>query len=448
MKPIALLSPQGANIEELVNVFAPDLDIDYLKYLIHFVLSKQTTGNKKYPPKDYISISSQKLLVSNPKHKKHIEFLCSKEVNLLHRRPYSKGNCFSYNITPQYQNKPLKVEFFKDEKLATKIVESETKFPTSLNSSSKYFYLKKMFNNNDLTIDLNLAVNHCNNRYNEHQDYKKYVTEMTKIVELYNGEYKVYHKKKTDGRLHTNITSLPKVYRQFITYKSKPLVEVDLSNSIIYFLAVIVKYSSIEDNILKEVMTVPIPLLYMFVKSLKRIENSEVELLWNLATNGEFYNSFIEDFDKIFSFEDYKKIFEKDNDKPYAGDIKQKKKVAKKQVLSMIFSKPNNYKNVQTIFSFKFPKLLESINDFKTNFGYKKMSHLLLQLESLVMLGVVGKDYNRKHYKKAPTLTLHDCLITTLDYGKELLESMQMSFKELFGQAPVMVCKEWKYNPV
>ncbi|MBN8643126.1 MAG: hypothetical protein J0L86_15045 [Flavobacteriales bacterium] len=443
MKPIALLLPEGANIEELVNVFAPDLDIDYLKYLIHYVLSKQTTGNKKHPPKDYVSISSQKLLVSNPKHKKHIEFLCSKEANLLHRRPYSEGKCFSYNITPQHKNKPLKVDFLKVGKLASKIVESETKFPTSLNSSSKYFYLKKMFNSNDLNIDLNLAVDHCNSRFKEHQDYKKYVTEMTKIVELYNGEYKVYYKKKKDGRLHTNITSLPKVYRQFITYKNEPLVEVDLSNSIIYFLAVIVKHSSIEDNILEDDIMAHIPLLYMFVKSLRSIENIEVELLWKLATNGEFYNSFIEDFDKIFSFEDYKKIFEKDNDKPYTGDIKQKKKVAKKQVLSMIFAKPNSYKNIQTIFCSKFPKLLESINDFKINNGHKKMSHLLLQLESLVMLGVVGKDYNRKHYKKAPTLTLHDCLITTLDYGKELLESMQMSFKNLFGQAPVMVSKEW-----
>ena len=40
MKQLAVLNPKGIGIEDLVNAYSPQLDVDYLKYLIHYVLSK------------------------------------------------------------------------------------------------------------------------------------------------------------------------------------------------------------------------------------------------------------------------------------------------------------------------------------------------------------------------------------------------------------------------
>jgi len=444
MNSYAVLIPRGIDVEELVNIYSPSLDVNYLKYLIHYVLSKlsflvENTDKKVSVFKSYIAISSAKLLVRHNKHRKHIRFLgelLDGVVNIFHRERYAKDKSYSYKISPYYQKEDLVVQNIKDSKLINKIISSESKLP-SVFKSGKYKFLRKYFNARHLRIDIDEAVKLCESRYQNHKEYKKYLHELVAIVELYNGIYRVYYSKDTDARLHTNISRLPKVYRKYVTYKGKQLVEVDLSNSIIYFLAMLTDVNSnvITDNISS--------LLYMFNKSLETIDVKEKELVRELALSGKFYNHFISEFDEVYEFDEYKKIYEYDNDDEYLGTFKQRRKIVKKRLLAMLFAEEDSYLKEQEIFKNQFPELLSKIVVFKKQNGYKKLSHILLQFESECMLNIAARAFNKKYYRNAPIFTLHDCLITTICHKNELEYVMETEYQRILGCAPKIEAETW-----
>ena len=125
MQSLAVLTPRGIGLEFLVKTFSPSLDIDYLRCVIHYILSKlamkieapksgsETTNSTL---EDYVSIYSKKLLVSHKKHSKHIRFLGETwigKTNILFREDYSIGKSYSYKLSPNLEDKPLEVNSVK-----------------------------------------------------------------------------------------------------------------------------------------------------------------------------------------------------------------------------------------------------------------------------------------------------------------------------------------------
>lgn len=460
MKPLAVLIPKGLSIEGLVNTHSTSLETDYLKHLISHVLRKLAfhIENKEDEAtsilKRYIPLTNSKCHARHDKYKRHIEFLIGDNVEyrksrtrkgltcIFYGKGYVKGKTpFSYKLSHPFNRKPLTVEYITDTKLIKDIKKTETKLPTIV-KSGRYKFLGKYFKVDSLRplslqIDLDLAVQLCNERYKSHRNYGKYLNELNQLVDLYNGIYRVYHDKDTDGRIHSNITRLPKVYRKYLNYEGQPLVEVDLSNSIIYFLAnILVK--AIDESVINRY-----PLLLMIYKSLENLSSIEIEEFHKLAVKGEFYDCFIPEFEKVYSDLEYKRYYEKENNDTYTGIYKQKKKVVKKQLLAMLFANIDQYLVEQDVFKNKFPELLTCINAFKQEHGYNKLSHVLFQLEAYYLIDEVARGFNRKYHRKAPIFTLHDCLITTLDNKAELENFMTQSLTKLLGSAPMMKDKNW-----
>tara|TARA_R110001606_G_scaffold49559_3_gene124944 strand:- start:111 stop:1184 length:1074 start_codon:yes stop_codon:yes gene_type:complete len=357
---------------------------------------------------------------------------------MLYRKDYVVGEVsYSYRINPHYKGQILSLNHIVKPRLVQKIIEHNSVIP-SIIKNGKYRFLGKYFNSSSLKINVDEAVELCKARYNSHKSYGKYLNEMFQIIDVSNGVYRFYNKVETDARLHTNISRLPKVYRQYLTYNNNYLVEVDLSNSIIYFLSMLTS-NRVNDSVLNK-----FPFLLMFYKTLETLDTRETDLLKELSANGKFYDYFIPSFEDRYMPDDLTTMFEQENDGDYNGHFEQKRKVVKRQILAMIFAASDAYKVEQEIFSFVFPDLLNTINTFKDKHGYEKLSHTLLQLESHYMLDVVAREFNRVNAKKAPIFTLHDCLITTHDYSTELTNTMRRVFEQEFLTAPKMDSKNWK----
>ncbi|MDL5513975.1 hypothetical protein QSE00_19315 [Arenibacter sp. M-2] len=471
MKDYIVLTPQELDIDKILSDNSTSLDNEYtldneyLKYLISYILSKlafyienfERNKGDKYVPlaQHHIPIHSKKdVLVRPDKHKKHVEFLTSdfeeityrlsrtktkqKLISMLYRKDYEVGKvAYSYRINPRYKGQKLSLNYIHNHKLIQKIREHNSVIP-SIITSGKYRFLGKYFDSSSLKINVDEAVLLSNARFSSHKDYGKYLNEMFQIIDLSNGVYRFYNKDETDARLHTNISRLPKVYRQYLTYNNNHLVEVDLSNSIIYFLSMLTS-NRVNNSVLNK-----FPFLLMFYKTLETLDTRETDLLKELSTNGKFYDYFIPSFEDRYTSDDLTTMFEQENDGDYNGHFDQKRKVAKRQILAMIFAASDAYKVEQDIFFFVFPDLLNTINAFKDKHDYEKLSHTLLQLESHYMLDVVAREFNRVNAKKAPIFTLHDCLITTQDYSTELTNTMRRVFEQEFLIAPKMESKNWK----
>jgi hypothetical protein len=450
MKPLAVLTPKGIAVEELVSSYSAKLDVNYLRYIIHYILSRMAMliENENERIKShwklfdtYIPIYTKRLLVGTKKHREHIRFLGTPSEdtgNVLYRKDYSKGKSYSYKLSPRYDSQRLKYDFIDSKVFSRRIVDSMSKVtPVVKHNNGKYHFLFKFFNREKLTIDIDRARVLSQHRYAYYKDYKKHLSEMNLISELYNGIYRIYHQEETDARIHTNLTRLPKPYRKFVSYEGKKLVEVDLSNSIIYFLALLVNNKQ-EDNLFKL-----FPLLYMFINSFKTIANSEKELLLTLATEGGFYEEFIEPLYISYPRDKYMRLYEIEFGEAFTGSYEQKRNFTKKRLLAMLFAGLSSYKIEQMVFKRIFPTIHEGIRHFKKENGYKKFAHLLMQIESHYMLNVVARAFNRKYFREAPIFSLHDCLITTEDYQEQLEALMRNEFLERFGIAPKFKSAIW-----
>ncbi|HEY0047391.1 MAG TPA: hypothetical protein VGB44_11840 [Flavobacterium sp.] len=445
MQRFAVVIPKGVNIETVIR-FAQfldpsvKLDIEYLKYLINLVLSKMALRFEMEDKNVYIPIYSQSVRIRFSRHAQNIRALCERwfgNINILHRKPYTAGKSFSYAISPFYQNELLEVDYLTNTRMMKIARDESTKAHSVLTTiSSRYHYLNKFFNPTSLQIDIGAAKILCDKRFSDHKSYHKYVSEMHQILELYNGTYRIYHNPDTDARLHTSITRLPRVYRQFVTFKGTKLVEIDLSNAVIYFIGTLLK-ELVNDNLLNS------PLVYMFAQSGETLATKEVEQFWKIASEGEFYDAFIQEFLCCYKPHQLKAYYEKEHCETYEGTNQQIRMIVKKRIVAMLFAKVSRYKKEQRIFQKRFPSILSKILDFKTTHSHEKFSHLLFQIESSVMLGIVAKNFNKFYWRKTAIYTLHDCLITTADFKNELENLMRNEFIKLFGMPPKMQAKAW-----
>ena len=109
----------------------------------------------------------------------------------------------------------------------------------------------------------------------------------------------------------------------------------------------------------------------------------------------------------------------------------------------MFFADVEDYLETQEIFKIKFPELLTKLNEFKIEFGYKKVSHLLFQFEAFFVLNIVARNFNKKYWRKSPIFTLHDCLIVDSNYSDELQYHFRKNIEEIVGSAPKVEIKKW-----
>lgn len=473
-KKLAVLIPKGIDIDEIVKNSSLPLSSDYLKYIISSVILTQgkwiddyeIRENKKTGKKAINSYVKVKNLITR-KHKLHADFLVgnnieirksrtrTKYVNILDRDRYVKGaKTYCYRLSNSYcVGKPLTVQYITDSKIINLMLEEETVIHPIV-KSGKFKFLKKFFDSDKLKINLEEAVALCEDRYKEHQNYNKYVKELTQVLNIYNGIYRISFKEHSIERLYSNITQLPKVYREFITYDDKRLAEVDISNSVIYFLGILLKdytligntinnNTYIDNTILNNINGGIYSNLLMIYKSFESLCNKEIELIHSLGISGGFYDIFILDFERSFTFKKLKYYYEKEFEDEYLETEKQKRKITKKLIIAMLFADSNQYKNIQDIFKLKFPQFLELLNRFKDEHGYKLFSHILFQIEAYYVINVVARQFNQKHSKKAPVFTLHDCLITTFDYKDELEYTLKENLSNMLEYTPKTESKFW-----
>src|SRR5690554_544696 len=186
MKGFIVFTPCGLDIDEIVTKSELELDTDYLKYLVSYVLnghgnyieSFDEAGELKRLREHHVKIHSKKdVLVRPDKHKKHIEFLISnfetyrkrlgrtkseeRGLSALYRMDYKAGNrSFSYRINPHYTKMKLTPHYLGNWKLVNKIREHSTKIPPIV-LKGKYKFLLKYFENQKLEIDFSKAIQHC-----------------------------------------------------------------------------------------------------------------------------------------------------------------------------------------------------------------------------------------------------------------------------------------------
>ncbi len=498
-----ILLPKNLDLEKLVKENNKSLDINYLKFLIHYILDnliyqvRATDNIYNEIEKSYVPISTTNLIVNNKKHKEHIQFLQeplidhvilkrgkpidTKRYSILYRSSegYVPGkHPYKYKLSKLFHKEDLKIDYINSQNLVKKIISKKTNIASEA-KNGKYKFLGKYFNPKKLSIDFDKAMTLCNENRKSHKDYSQYLFESSHILDFSNGVFNIYFNKNTDGRLHSSFTQIPKLYRKYVLYDNKPLVEIDISNSILYFLSMylnsIINSKGIDnkgidnEGIINECIdnncvnkdniyynsnncinkdyiyniyynsnknnNHSLPL--MLVKNPEILNNKEFSLLKKESTDGSFYDNFITAFEGEYKEYEFKEFYEEDYPDPYEGTHKQKRRVIKRRLLKMIFSEITHFDKEQEIFRKRFPTILDILNNYKKKNKYNLLSHLLQQFESHFVLDCVAREFNKNfHRKGVPIFTIHDAIAVPEEYKDHFKEIAKSVFISKFGCHP------------
>ncbi|KEY17960.1 hypothetical protein [Kaistella antarctica] len=175
-------------------------------------------------------------------------------------------------------------------------------------------------------------------------------------------------------------------------------------------------------------------LSYMIPETLQSLLDKELERFQRLAVGGKFYESFIDDYKKHFSNEEWKEKYEKRINETYNGDASEDRKLTKEMLMSLIYARNENtnYNEIKWTFVKHFPLVYVLIDDLKTA-NHKQFSHALFNLEAEVMLDEIASKLLKN---KIQCLTVHDCIAVKKSDVPKTLKIMSESFLTKFGIEP------------
>lgn len=218
-----------------------------------------------------------------------------------------------------------------------------------------------------------------------------------------------FKRNKTNGRLDSNLTSLPSYLRKYINNDDK-LFEIDIKNSQPYF-------------------------LYSILKEDETVNKEECEKYGNFVINGTLYEFLIPSFEE-------------------AGLIRKeldpnvKRNAVKLKLFSIFYSKITSYLKIKQVFASEFPTIMNYINrmnsvksiveDEDSPRKGKENSALAIMLqkrESEMILDVVMVELQARGLQP---LTIHDSFVCKENDAPTVAYVLQEKCRERFGVAPAV----------
>lgn len=446
MKEYYTIKPQNLDLENRIKHNPPDFkfSIDFAYMVISDII--HANAYDQYDNNKYIPRSSTILGSFNKLYNKHMKYLGTNfkgTGNVLYRKNYSVGKCYSYKLAPKYECKKLSIHKITSTSLIRKINKRNGSIITPA-VKKNYKFLIKYFDAKRLTVNMDQAMNFNEFLYSSNNNYQKYLYNISKILNIQNGKYFISHKAETDGRIHSNITTFPKLLRRFLRYDGKILAEVDISASVPTFLIFLLKNLTTPNQHIDKIINKNKSYYnqYMLVKNSVSLDDKEIEQFYELVKNGTLYEYLAKGFATIHLFDtslkqdEYiqKEVF-KTFGRKFDGDVDDMIKVVKTNILAMLNANPKHYVSEKAVFQYYFPTIHNFILKLKSK-DHKFFSYMALQTESYFMLNVIAYSLNIEFWRTIPILTLHDCIITTEDKVDFVKTFMAKIFQQELGFTP------------
>lgn len=356
MKDFGFYKPNGLDLKSLIPNL-PDIEYDKLHYLIHLIYEQKALYKIKT---DFVPLKALYLRKILRDHKIYRTMLEDAEIIECDYTYVKNSKSYGLRLTEKYQNLPYCIHPCKTNKVRFKI--NRWKLEKSNLTDDTHIFLREKLLSTD--IDEKSALDEIKNYDFEKQNCIRILINKIKTRDWYflPDEY---------GRIHTNLTILPKKLRKFLTVKNKSLVTVDITNSQPLFLLILLKQNNnIDSNTIR------------CAKHHKWFE--ELELYSSLVQSGKLYEFM------SFAYEN------------------SSRELTKKLVFKDIFGP-----TLSPAFKTQFPCIGAVLQSFKKK-DYRSVAWMLQRQESKLMISnVCGKL--KKLIPSEFISTIHDSILTTPD---------------------------------
>lgn len=444
--------PENIDLQWHVDRNPPNFsfNFDHAHYILHLIDEIKARNKDRYP--DGTPLNSTILASYVDGYQRYLRYFQDCEV-LLTDNIYIPGEKSRYYwFADKYQNIPLKpIEI--DDCLLIKKLSDRHRNEDYKYINQQYGYLTKPFDR--LQIDDVAAVEYLNKTYSkEDEAYKRGIIQINNFKEQ-NWNFSI----GSTGRLYTSLTSLPRDLRNFLGYDGVALKEVDVCASQPYFLLALLdrkfwyspsssssfSFRNVSEAAWKNLKA------YKDGNNCNYYINDVIVKYINMLRNslGRQYHGDIQDvrvykelLEKGTFYEYLMTLYRMECHEKYSG-----RDVMKDDFFWIMNGKPddiylpkgNKQVNPIQLFAEIFPHIYGLLDILKVE-DYRHVSWIVQGIESKIVLDYIcGELANR--YPKMPLFTIHDCIITTVDYVDTLQVWMKDEFEKYVGFPPILKTK-------
>lgn len=398
---------------------------DVALYLLNLIIFGYF--GKDFQDGDYLSLSSRILEKNAGKgYNKYLDlFVKEKIIDKINYSTHEKnGHCNLFRLNEKWCDfERIDIQTITNTKIS-KTLKARV-FPSA---KQKYFHLWKWYNDEKFTFDALGARQELQN-----MEFSKSRLWMENTIFNLEQGYKWFICHSKDKRLHTNLTNMNKGLRKYLKYDGKSLQNIDINNSQIFFLLVLL--NKIKNRNYKDIETESSIILELSSVSLCR---KEFQSFHDLVVSGTFYTVLGKQLMKEKGFEDYYIKMEHDYKNKKVNHIKidNPKKLMKPIAFEILFSKNNHCTPEKKWFKEQFPTIYKVIEIIKSK-NHNTLALMLQKSEAEAILDITAKnikDFN----KDIPIYTIHDSILTTPNHSNEVKRIMIESIFDFTGLKPTI----------
>jgi len=323
------------------------------------------------------------------------------------------GKAFGYKFNNEFISKLISVQL-QSMTIVRKLIKNVNE---SRNAVSKKFKSYKNYFLKNFKIDFEGANKWLENWFNDEREKlelgQNYSTEIIQLINKYNRLFisinaindgdLFFRKNETNGRIDTNLTSLKKEFKKFISIDN--LFQVDIKNSQPYFLSTIL-YS-----------------LLCSTNHSQSLDTIEIQKFQKWCSDGNLYEKFSYEYEK------------------QTGKTLTRSQI--KEIMFCIFySKNNSYRKEKSIFKTIFPTILAWIEKQKEK-NHNQFSIRLQKIESEICIDEILpllEEANIEYF------TIHDSWLVKKEDLNQAIKIIENKFMEKFGYTPKLDIEDVK-NP-
>lgn len=461
--------PSGINLEAILKDNPPAFKRKVKIDVFYFILDQITKGvwlTNIEDNRGIIEIHSNKLQSFNHDYKEYIEYLIANNIiatdNHYQIGSKSKGYYF-VNLKPNLEEPleeiPVADTLIKDKLVSHFYWEFITKHETK-----HYGHLTKWFNE-ELKIDYKPALKKldkvfCKARqpkvYSKEEIEEESVKKFKNLIAINN-----LHKQSffcsvdfNIGRFHSNLSTLNKKLRPFITYKGKNLVNIDVRNSQpLLSTAILRKEFWTREHSGMNIYRFPSALNLLSgspvdsyaVKSFSLDHLEELDVVFRDAETVIMSVTFLlekhsESFSEWIIAAESGKFYESIFKKIHPGESFRKDEV-KVAMLKFFFSENKHTSKDKKLIMDAFPEVTKVFERLKQK-DHVTLSHILQRLESTLMIEFVSRRI--AHDKPdLPFFTIHDSIATFEEEVEYVTTVIEEAFDSLLGIKVELGVEKW-----
>jgi hypothetical protein len=468
-RPIKVQYPSSITPEFLMRIKPENVDehswTEGCLWIINSVLSQTIEGRFKNEDSEYVAICSTllKRLIGND-YTPYIEALVNSGVLIADNQFSIKHHiCMGYKLAKELVNEPWTFATIKGRFIVKAVIKHRRQKARELKKvNQELYHLNRWLIEETLILNKTAALDFLSTleRVMEREIKKRNLKPGSKnkiqgFLDLRIRIYKTSIERwkltngftvdSSGGRLHTPLTSIPSIFRNFITTRDgEELTSLDIKNSQPFHMVFLFQKRFWRKSKKAATMYGTDQELYnqllhdegyiMFQKLLLRADNQAIRILSfkNLVLTGKLYEFICSRLGGIYKSR--KKV------NPFGT-----RRLAKKQFLRMMYYDPRKINpDVHQFFS-EFVKLFPSegsIMSLLKKRSYRDFSIFLQKLEAKMILHQVCRVIFKEN-PDIPLYTIHDSIITTKQYADLVMDKIKTTYVEAIGMAPQIEKNTW-----